>query len=103
MEQMPTELALFLDACLDKGVQSTLELSTGEYGGVARFCTKMLQWDVVPGREECRGVTIVWNELACTTIAGGFPEICRNASKRGVLKDGHHELFDPGHPMGIGY
>lgn len=171
MEQMPTELALFLDACFEKNVQSMLELGTGEYGGVARFCTEVLHWDVTiidvrepvhrsgrfllgnttdeqvfqqvkdqrfdlvlidadhsytgvandharyaplaskivalhdiaPGREDCRGVTMFWNELAYTPIAGGFAEICRDHPERRALKDGYHELIDLGHPIGIGW
>lgn len=46
MEQRPAELARFLCACFELGVQSMLELGTGEYGGLTRFCTGTLRWDV---------------------------------------------------------
>lgn len=46
MEQSPSELARFLSACEACGVQSMLELGTGEFGGLARFCYTKLHWSV---------------------------------------------------------
>lgn len=46
MEQNPRELAKFLVECEEIGVTSILELGTGEFGGMARFLTEYLLWEV---------------------------------------------------------
>lgn len=46
MQQDPQEIGQFLDFCLENGVQSVLEIGTGESGGLARFMASVLGWDV---------------------------------------------------------
>jgi hypothetical protein len=46
MQQNPQEIAALLDFCLNEGVQTVLEIGTGENGGLARYMAGELGWHV---------------------------------------------------------
>lgn len=97
MQQVPEEIGAFLDFALEHGVQTVLEIGTGESGGLARFMAGELGWHVtsidlsVPGAyiparfEQGEGMTFE---------SGGFWRVIQANSQEPGTIDLGQDTFD---------
>lgn len=75
IQQNPSELAAFLLWCVEHGVQSVLEIGTGESGGLARFLAVDMGWQVTsvdPQRpaDVAEGVEFILADSANVDLSG---------------------------------